>query len=135
MFDLTAHEAAALYLALNMILLFILGYRTVKVRQSTGIGLGHAENDDMMRAMRIHANFAEYAPLPLLGLFALSAMNAPVMVVHVFGGIFTLARYAHCFGFTAPEGQRPTGRFYGTIFTGLILLTEALALLYFVFVG
>jgi len=135
MLDFTAHEAAALYLALNLILLFLLAYKTAKARQSTGISLGHGDNEDMMRAMRIHANFTEYAPLPLLGLFSLAAMGAPVVLVHILGGVFTLARYAHGFGFTAPEGKRPMGRFYGTIFTGLVLVVEALALLYFVFVG
>ena len=135
MLDFTAHEAAALYLALNLILLFILGYKTIKVRHSTGIGLGHDDNDEMMRAMRIHANFAEYAPLPILGLFALGLLGAPVFIIHIFGIVFTLARYAHGFGFQAEEGKRPLGRFYGTLFTGLTLLSEAVALLYFVFVG
>jgi uncharacterized protein len=135
MLELTAYEAAALYLALNLILLFILGYKTVRARLSSGIGLGHGDNDDMMRAMRIHANFAEYAPLPLLGLFAMASMGASAIVIHGFGLVFTLARYAHGFGFSAPEGKRPPGRFYGTLFTGLTLLAEALALLYFIFVG
>ncbi len=135
MFDFTAHEAAGLYLALNLILLFILGFRAIKARQTTGIGLGHGDNEDMMRAMRIHANFAEYAPLPLIGLFALGALGASAMVIHVFGIVFTLARYAHAFGFTSAGEGRPLGRFYGIIFTGLTILAEALALLYFIFLG
>lgn len=135
MFDFSAQEAAALYLALNLLLLFILGYRAIQTRLATGIGLGHGDNEKMMRAMRIHANFAEYAPLPLLGLFALATLGAPAWIVHVFGALFTLARYAHAFGFTAPEGQRPLGRYYGMIFTGLTLLAETVALLYFIFIG
>ncbi len=135
MFDLDAVQAAALFLALNLLLLFILGYRAIDTRRKTGIGLGHGDNDEMMRAMRIHANFAEYAPLPLLGLFALAALAAPVWLIEVLGGVFTLARYAHAFGFTAPEGQRPAGRFYGILLTGLVLLAEAAALLYYIFTG
>ncbi len=135
MFDFTAHEAAALYLALNLILLFILGFRAIKMRQKTGIGLGSGDSEEMLSAMRVHANFAEYAPLPLIGLFALGALGAPVLVIHIFGIVFTIARYAHGFGFTTPGEGRPLGRFYGIVFTGLTLLAEAVALLYFIFVG
>ena len=133
MLNLTAIQAASLYLALNLVLLFILGWRTAKARQKTGISLGHDNNEQMLRAMRIHANFAEYAPLPLLGLFALGNMGAPVWLIHVFGGIFTAARYGHGLGFTAPEGKRPAGRFYGTLGTAAVLVFEALALFYYIF--
>ncbi len=133
--NFTDYQAASLYLALNMILLLVLGYRTVKVRQKTGIGLGHDDNEEMIRAMRIHANFAEYVPLPLIGLFALGPLGAPVWFIHVLGGVFTAARYAHAFGFTAPEGKRPAGRFYGILLTALVLLVESVALLYFIFTG
>ncbi len=135
MSDLDPVQAAALFLALNLLLLFLLGYRTIDTRRKTGIGLGHDGNEEMLRAMRIHANFAEYAPLPLLGLFALAALGAPVWLIEVLGGTFTLARYAHAFGFSAPAGKRPLGRFYGILFTGLILLAEAAALLYYIFTG
>ncbi len=135
MLDFTAYQAASLYLAFNLILLLVLGWRTAKARLATGIGLGHGDNEDMMRTMRIHANFTEYAPLAMIGLLALAALGAPVMLIHGLGGVFTLARIGHGFGFTAPEGKRPAGRFYGTIFTGLVLIAEAAALLYFVFVG
>ncbi|PHS26004.1 MAG: hypothetical protein COA85_06405 [Robiginitomaculum sp.] len=135
MLDFSAYQAASLYLAFNLILLLVLGWRTAKARQATGIGLGHGDNEDMMRAMRIHANFAEYAPLTMVGLLALAAIGAPVLLIHVLGSVFTLARIGHGFGFTAPKGKRPVGRFYGTIFTGLVLIAEAAALLYFAFVG
>jgi uncharacterized protein len=135
MLDFTAYQAASLYLAFNLILLLVLGWRTAKARMATGIGLGHGDNEDMMRAMRIHANFAEYAPLVMVGLLALAAVGAPVLLIHGLGGVFTLARIGHGFGFTAPEGKRPVGRFYGTLFTGLVLIAETAALLYFAFVG
>lgn len=135
MFDLTAYEAASVYLALNLILLFIVGFRVIQTRQKHSVGLGDGGNEDVLRAMRVHANFAEYAPLPLLGLFALGLMHAPVLLIHVFGAVFTAARYAHCFGFTVPGDKRPPGRFFGTIGTGVVILFEAIALLYFAFIG
>jgi len=135
MLDFTAYQAASLYLAFNLILLLVLGWRTTKARMATGIALGHGDNEDMMRTMRIHANFTEYAPLVMVGLLALAAIGAPVLLIHGLGSVFTLARIGHGFGFTAPEGKRPVGRFYGTLFTGLVLIAETAALLYFAFVG
>ncbi len=135
MLDFTANQAASLYLALNLILLFIVAYRVVQTRQKHDVGLGDGGNEDVLRSMRVHANFAEYAPLPLLGLFALGGLGAPVWLIHGFGAVFTAARYAHCFGFTASGDGRPLGRFLGTMGTAAVVVLQALALLYFVFIG
>jgi hypothetical protein len=58
-----------LYAALLAILFVALSVRTLGLRRSLGIGLGDAGNEQMLRAMRVHSNFAEYVPLSLILLY------------------------------------------------------------------
>lgn len=135
MAGLNGLQIAAIFLALNLFLLIWLGWQVVKLRQSEKIGLGHGDNEDLLRAMRIQANLTEYAPLFFIGLFALPAMHAPVWEVAVFGLVFTIARYAHALNFFNSGGGTPLGRFYGTLFTWISILAMGLALLWQVFIG
>ena len=54
------------YASLLALLFVYLSIRTIRARRGLRIGLGHAENPAMLRAMRVHANFAEYVPIALL---------------------------------------------------------------------
>ena len=55
-----------IYAALLALLFLALSVRTLRLRRSLKISVGHAGNTQMLRAMRAHANFAEYVPLGLL---------------------------------------------------------------------
>ena len=49
------------YAALLGLLFFYLSIRTIGLRRKLKIGVGAKDNEEMLRAMRVHANFAEYA--------------------------------------------------------------------------
>jgi len=55
-----------IYAALLALLFVLLSIRTIRTRHSRGVALGHGDDPAMLRAMRVHANFAEYVPLALL---------------------------------------------------------------------
>ena len=55
-----------LYAALLAILFIALSVRALRLRRHLKIAVGDAGNTQMLRAMRAHANFAEYVPLGLL---------------------------------------------------------------------
>lgn len=55
-----------LYAALLALLFVALSIRTLLMRRRLGIAIGDAGNESMLRAMRVHSNFAEYVPLSLL---------------------------------------------------------------------
>nr|WP_265324035.1 MAPEG family protein [Aeromonas veronii] len=58
------------YAALLALLFVLLSIRTIRTRHSRKVALGHGDDPAMLRAMRVHANFAEYVPpRPAAGLF------------------------------------------------------------------
>ncbi len=134
--NMTGLQAASLYLAIQMILVLVLAYRVVQKRRA-GISLGDGGELSMQRTVRIHGNLTEYAPMFFLGLFALAGLGGPVIAIHGFGAVFTLARFAHAFNFFNKEGVEgiPKGRFLGTLFSWISILFLALTLLYFVLAG
>ena len=52
-----------IYAALLALLFLALSVRTLRLRRRLNISVGDAGNTKMLRAMRAHANFAEYVPL------------------------------------------------------------------------
>ena len=52
-----------------------LSARTLLLRRRPGIAIGDSGDERMLRAMRVHANFAEYVPLTLLMLLLLRHSN------------------------------------------------------------
>jgi uncharacterized membrane protein YecN with MAPEG domain len=68
-----------------------------------------------------------------VGLLALAALNASVLVVNALGAMFLFARVSHLLGLGM--GVWDKGRFVGTLFTMLTLLATALCLLYHAFLA
>lgn len=88
----------ALYAALLSLLFIGLSVRTIGLRRRLRIGIGDADNADMQRAMRVHANFAEYVPLALLLLYFTEISGAPLLLVHVLGLCLLIGRLSHAYG-------------------------------------
>jgi len=124
-----AMQAAALWIGVNLILLVYLSFRVGQARMRYKINLGDGENPEMTKAIRTHANYAEYAPAALLGLFVLAALGAGTMIIHVLGGAFLFARIAHLLGLGM--GVWPQGRGVGAAGSALVLLATAGFLLYY----
>jgi uncharacterized membrane protein YecN with MAPEG domain len=86
------------YAALLALLFVALSIRTLRLRRRLGIAIGDAGSEAMLRAMRAHANFAEYAPLSLLLLFFVESSGAAPLFVHALGAGMLLGRLSHAFG-------------------------------------
>ncbi len=126
---MTALQAAAFWIGLQTLLLIFLSVRVGQVRTRLKINLGDGGNPEMVKAIRAHGNYTEYAPLALVGLIALAEVGADVTVVHGLGAFFFFARVAHMLGLGL--GVWPSGRFVGTLSTMLSLLATAGLLIYF----
>lgn len=87
-----------LYAALLAILFVALSIRTLGLRRSLGIGIGDAGNERMLRAMRVHSNFAEYVPLSLILLSFVEEQGAYPIVLHALGLCLLIGRLSHAFG-------------------------------------
>jgi len=113
-----------IYAALLAVLFVFLSVRTIRARRSLRIGIGHAENPVMLRAMRVHANFAEYVPLTLLLIYFVESAAARPLLVHTLGVALLVGRISHSFGVSRePEDFR--FRVFGMVLTFTVILVCA----------
>jgi uncharacterized membrane protein YecN with MAPEG domain len=120
-------KIVAIYASLLAFLFVYLSVRTIRLRRSLGIGLGHAESPVMLRAMRVHANFAEYVPLALLLIFLVEASAAHPLLVHALGAALLVARLSHAFG-VSQHPENFAFRVFGMATTFTVLLVCAVYL-------
>ncbi|MEN3800226.1 MAPEG family protein [Aeromonas veronii] len=117
------------YAALLALLFVLLSIRTIRTRHSRKVALGHGDDPAMLRAMRVHANFAEYVPLALLLVYFVETGSHAPWLVHLLGIALLLGRLCHAFGMSrTPENFRYRVAGMGLTFT-VILLSAACLLL------
>lgn len=87
-----------IYTALLSLLFVALSIRTLRLRRRLQLVIGDGGNPLMLRAMRTHANFAEYVPLGLLLIVACEGLAAPPVLVHGLGVMLLAGRLVHAYG-------------------------------------
>jgi uncharacterized protein len=93
-------ETTGLYAAaLTLLYLFLTG-RVIAFRRAHRINLGDGDNEGMLRRMRAHGNFAEYAPLGLLLLGIAELQGRPNWALHILGAMLLVGRVIHGLNFT-----------------------------------
>ena len=107
---MTAGAAAIINLWLAM--------RTGAVRTKAKVSIGDGGNEGLIRRMRAHANFVEYAPFILILIGLLEFTTGTSIWLWVASALFLVARIAHPLGM---DGL-PVGRMLGTILTFALLL-------------
>lgn len=118
-----------LYAALLALLFVGLSIRTLRMRRQLGIAIGDAGNESMLRAMRVHSNFAEYVPLSLLLMYLVEVTGAPPLWVHGLGISVLLGRVSHAFGVSQTQ-ENYVFRVAGMAMTFTPLIVSALRLLW-----
>jgi hypothetical protein len=110
-------EIAALYAGVNILILLVLAVLVVAGRRKHKITLGDGGNSDFNRAVRAHANAAEYIPAGLVGIVVLALMEpaSPLWLLHAAGISLTTGRILHGVGLHA--GTLNFGRMFGMILT------------------
>lgn len=123
-------EAAAIYAGVNILLLLALAFRVPGQRQKHKVSLGDGGNPDVLRAIRAHANAAEYIPAALVGLTLLALFDpaVPAWLFHACGLTLTVGRLAHGLGLSM--GEINIGRMAGTLLTFLAYLLIGGALIW-----
>lgn len=120
----------AIYTALNALLLLVLSYNVGQNRARTdSLTPGAMGDDRLVRAIRAHANAAEYMPLAILMLLILALLSAPLSWLHGLGGLFTVGRVAQALGMLREKHPNAV-RFFGNLCTGLVYLFGAIACLW-----
>jgi uncharacterized membrane protein YecN with MAPEG domain len=110
-------EVAATYAGVNILILLVLAVLVMLGRRKHKIRLGDAGNEDFLRAVRAHANAAEYIPAGIAGLVTLALFDPIVSPVflHACGLLLTGGRIVHAIGLHT--GVLNAGRILGMALT------------------
>lgn len=118
-----------MYAGILALFLVALSVRTLRTRRRNQIAVGDGGNSEMLRAMRVHGNFAEYAPLALLLIALVESNGAGANWVHALGTALVVGRLSHAFGVSKPN-EDFRFRVLGMSLTFFTLVGAALTLLF-----
>ena len=108
-----------IYAALLGLLYLYLSARTIGIRRKARISIGDGGDSEMLRAIRVHANFSEYTPITLILIACMEFQGSSIWLLHTLGGLFLIARLSHAYGISSPEapGKFRVAGMVGTLTT------------------
>lgn len=115
------------YAAVLGLIFVALSVRTIRMRRRHRVAVGDGGNAELRRAMRVHANFAEYVPLALLLIFFVEHDGAETLLVHALGNALLAGRLLHAWG-VSQEPENFRYRVSGMALTFGTVITAALAI-------
>jgi uncharacterized protein len=118
----------ALYAGLLGLVAFGVAFPAGRLRGRLGISVGDGGNNDLLCAMRRHANFAEWVPLALLLIALLELNGAPAAAIHALGAVLVLSRIAHAVGLR-PDSIKSLARLLGAAGTVLVMTVASIWLI------
>ena len=89
------HAVTPFYAGIAGLFFLALSVRAIQARGRAQVSLGTGEDPALQRAVRVHGNFAEYAPLTLLLMLAVEVMGVAHWILHLAGVTMLLGRLAH----------------------------------------
>src|SRR5580692_6051035 len=110
-----------LYAGLLGLMSIAIAYQAGSTRGKAGISLGHGDNQDLLLAMRRHANFVEFVPLALILIALLELNGIPKLAVHAMGASLVVFRACHALGMRA-DTMASAGRYVGAAGTALLTI-------------
>lgn len=97
----------ALYASLLAVLFILLSVRVIAQRREARVEIGPGESLELLRRMRVHANFAEYVPFALVLLALAESLKVPSILLHATGMILLGGRLVHAYGLSqSPHNLR-----------------------------
>jgi uncharacterized protein len=124
----------ALYAAILAVLLLILSARVIGVRRAAKVEIGTAtregEDRQLLRRVRVHANFVEYTPYALILIGLLESLKAPGLLLHGLGASLVIGRCIHAYGLSQSPHNMPL-RVAGMVMTLTTIAVAAAACLAF----
>ena len=113
-----------LYAALLALVFVFLSVRTLLLRRKHQIGVGSGGNEQLLRASRVHSNFAEYVPITLMLIYFAEMQGASANFVHFAGAALLLGRILHAYGVSQVK-ENLKFRVAGMVLTFTSILTAA----------
>jgi len=118
----------ALYAPIFALFFVILSLNVIRTRRREKVGLGAGGNRAVERAMRVHANFAEYVPLTLILLLVLELYGANAILLNLLFLTLLVGRGVHAWG-VSREPENCSFRVTGMMLTFFVIVAASLALL------
>ena len=113
-----------LYAGILGLISFVLAFQAGRLRGKTKISIGDGGNQELLLAMRRHANFIEFVPLTLI-LIALLEMNGvAALAIHALGAALVIFRIFHATGLKATISG--AGRAIGALGSTLVLAVASI---------
>lgn len=116
-----ALHASILYSGLFGLIYIYLSAEVTKLRLKYQVYLGHGGHLDLLKAIRIQGNFAEYVPFTMFLLFLSELIGGRSWMIHLMGAILVIARILHVIGLRNTEGPS-LYRFFGITLTWSVIL-------------
>lgn len=115
----------AFYASLLAALFILLSIRVIAQRREARVEIGPGESKELLRRMRVHANFAEYVPFALVLLVLAESLKVPPPLLHLVGLLLLVGRGVHAYGLSQnPHNMRL--RVWGMIMTFSAIAVAAL---------
>ena len=118
-----------LYAAILALWFVVLSLRVIDRRRGHRVSLGDGDQPELRRAIRGHANFAEYVPLALLLLLVMELSHFSIYVLHAVGMALLVARLLHGYALAFTKDWK-FGRWWGAALTFIVIIVEAVLCLY-----
>lgn len=98
------------------------------------VSLGDAGNENMLKRVRVHANFMEYVPIALILMILGEVEGISEITIHVLGSVLVIGRLLHPLGVLSVIPS-PLGRIGGMVLTFLVIIVAAILCIksYFIF--
>ena len=113
-----------LYFTAVLALFYIyLTLNVINLRKSERVAIGSGDSKVLARAIRVHANFAEYVPLTLVLLYFLETQHANPTIMWILSSLLIIARLVHAYGVRAVQEQLKF-RVFG-MFTNISIIVVA----------
>ena len=119
----------ALYAGLLVPLFLFLSFRVIGGRRGARVAVGDGGDKDLLRRMRVHANFAEYVPLALVLIGLAESLSTDARLLHLLGIALVLGRIVHAYGVSQTR-EILAFRVTGMMMTFTVLLVAAAACMF-----
>ncbi len=97
-------EFTAFYAGILGLFYVALSFRVISLRRKYRVGINHGQEKELARAIRVHANFAEYVPLALFLILLLELNQASDIALHILGSGLFIGRILHALGLDKSAG-------------------------------
>jgi uncharacterized membrane protein YecN with MAPEG domain len=87
----------AFYTALLALLFIALSARTIALRRTRSVEIGDGGDRELLRRIRVHANFAEYVPMAVLLMGLAESLKTAPALLHAIGALLLAGRVAHSY--------------------------------------